>query len=189
MDLHTHYDAQIRWTRTARSRAGTASPRWCWATAASASPRSSPTSGSASMLTMVRTEAIPFQSMVEGMLPKWDWETIPEYLDSLERAPLGIICIQYMPTASLMIYVMGLEAAKTRRHPAGAQGDAAPAARGHGRRPVRLLHPAPRPELGAGRLRRHPDGDRHHVRRGHPRPRRGVGRARRGLHPAHPGHR
>ncbi|MDH4366487.1 MAG: amidohydrolase family protein, partial [Acidimicrobiia bacterium] len=55
-----------------------------------------------------------FESMVEGMLPHWDWETIPEYLDSLERAPLGVNCIQYMPTASLMTYVMGLEAAKTR---------------------------------------------------------------------------
>ena len=44
----------------------------------------------------------------------WDWETIPQYLDSLQRAPKGINCIQYMPTASLMIYVMGLEAAKTR---------------------------------------------------------------------------
>ena len=66
------------------------------------------------MLTMTRTEAIPYESMVEGMLPKWDWETIPEYLDSLERAPLGVNVIQYMPTASLMTYVMGLEAAKTR---------------------------------------------------------------------------
>jgi len=44
----------------------------------------------------------------------WDWETIPEYMDSLDRAPKGVNCIQYMPTASLMIYVMGLEAAKTR---------------------------------------------------------------------------
>ena len=44
----------------------------------------------------------------------WDWETIPEYLDSLDRSPKGVNCIQYMPTASLMIYVMGLEAAKTR---------------------------------------------------------------------------
>jgi N-acyl-D-aspartate/D-glutamate deacylase len=48
------------------------------------------------------------------MLPHWDWETIPQYLDSLEAAPLGVNCIQYMPTASLMTYVMGLEAAKTR---------------------------------------------------------------------------
>ena len=34
---------------------------------------------------------------------------------------------------------------------------------------MRLLDPAAGPELDPGRLRRHPDGDRHHVRRGHPR--------------------
>jgi N-acyl-D-aspartate/D-glutamate deacylase len=64
------------------------------------------------MLTMTRTEAIPYDSMKEGM--SWDWETIPEYLDSLDRSPKGVNCIQYMPTASLMTYVMGLEAAKSR---------------------------------------------------------------------------
>ena len=64
------------------------------------------------MLTMTRTEAIPFESMRQGM--PWDWETIPEYLDSLDRAPKGVNVIQYMPTASLMTYVMGLEAAKSR---------------------------------------------------------------------------
>ena len=65
-----------------------------------------------SMLTMTRTEAIPYSAMKEGM--HWDWETIPEYMDSLDRAPKGVNCIQYMPTASLMTYVMGLDAAKTR---------------------------------------------------------------------------
>ena len=65
-----------------------------------------------SMLTMTRTEAIPYESMRQGM--PWDWETIPEYLDSLDRAPKGVNVIQYMPTASLMTYVMGLEAAKSR---------------------------------------------------------------------------
>jgi len=44
----------------------------------------------------------------------WEWETIPEYLDSLDRTPKGVNVIQYMPTASLMTYVMGLEAAKSR---------------------------------------------------------------------------
>jgi len=44
----------------------------------------------------------------------WDWETIPQYLDSLDRTTKGVNCIQYMPTASLMTYVMGLEAAKSR---------------------------------------------------------------------------
>src|SRR5216684_1221133 len=65
-----------------------------------------------SMLTMTRTEAIPYASMKAGI--NWDWETIPQYMDSLDRAPKGINCIQYMPTASLMTYVMGLEGAKTR---------------------------------------------------------------------------
>ena len=64
------------------------------------------------MLMMTRTEAIPYESMREGMA--WDWESIPEYLDSLERTDKGVNVIQYMPTASLMTYVMGLEAAKTR---------------------------------------------------------------------------
>src|SRR5262250_2121373 len=112
VDLHTHYDAQIRWDP------------WCtisgWHGVTSlvlgncgfgfAPVR--PDFRDRSMLTMTRTEAIPYESMKSGM--HWDWETIPEYLDSLDRAPKGVNCIQYMPTASLMIYVMGLEAAKNR---------------------------------------------------------------------------
>jgi N-acyl-D-aspartate/D-glutamate deacylase len=114
VDLHTHYDAQIRWDP------------WCtisgWHGVTSVVLGNcgfgfvpvKPDFRERSMLTMVRTEAIPYESMVEGMLPHWDWETIPEYLDSLDRAPKGVNVIQYMPTASLMTYVMGLEAAKSR---------------------------------------------------------------------------
>jgi N-acyl-D-aspartate/D-glutamate deacylase len=112
VDLHTHYDAQIRWDP------------WCtisgWHGVTSvvlgncgfgfAPVR--PEFRERSMLTMTRTEAIPFEAMKLGM--QWDWETIPEYLDSLERAPKGVNVIQYMPVASLMTYVMGLEAAKSR---------------------------------------------------------------------------
>ena len=112
VDLHTHYDAQIRWDP------------WCtisgWHGVTSVVLGNcgfgfapvKPDFRERSMLTMTRTEAIPFESMRQGM--DWDWETIPEYLDSLERAPKGVNCLQYMPTASLMTYVMGLEAAKTR---------------------------------------------------------------------------
>ncbi|MPY95718.1 MAG: amidohydrolase family protein [Acidimicrobiia bacterium] len=112
VDLHTHYDAQIRWDP------------WCsisgWHGVTSvvlgncgfgfAPVR--PEARERSILTMVRTEAIPYESIKQGM--PWEWETIPEYLDSLDAATKGVNCIQYMPTASLMIYVMGLEAAKTR---------------------------------------------------------------------------
>jgi N-acyl-D-aspartate/D-glutamate deacylase len=114
IDLHTHYDAQIRWDP------------WCtisgWHGVTSVVLGNcgfgfapvKPDFRERSMLTMVRTEAIPFEAMKEGLLPHWDWETIPEYLDSLDGTTKGVNCIQYMPTASLMIYVMGLEAAKTR---------------------------------------------------------------------------
>ncbi len=112
VDLHTHYDAQIRWDP------------WCtisgWHGVTSvvlgncgfgfAPVR--PEFRDRSMLTMTRTEAIPYESMRQGMA--WDWESIPEYLDSLDRSDKGVNVIQYMPTASLMTYVMGLEAAKTR---------------------------------------------------------------------------
>jgi len=112
VDLHTHYDAQIRWGP------------WCtisgWHGLTSvvlgncgfgfAPVR--PEFRERAMLTMTRTEAIPYNAMANGM--RWEWETVPQYLDSLERAPKGVNCIQYMPTASLMTYVMGLEAAKSR---------------------------------------------------------------------------
>ncbi len=112
VDLHTHYDAQIRWDPycTISGWHGVTSVVLGNCGFGFAPVR--PDFRERSMLTMTRTEAIPYESMKLGL--PWDWETIPEYLDSLDRAPKGVNCIQYMPTASLMTYVMGLEAAKTR---------------------------------------------------------------------------
>ena len=112
VDLHTHYDAQIRWDP--------------WCTVSSWHGVTSVVLGNCgfgfapcrkefrerSMRSMTRVEAIPYDAMKAGM--PWDWETIPEYLDSLDAAPKGVNCLHYMPTTPLMIYVMGLEAAKTR---------------------------------------------------------------------------
>ena len=112
VDLHTHYDAQIQWDP------------WCsisgWHGVTSvvlgncgfgfAPVR--PEERERAMLTMTRTEAIPYDSMEAGML--WDWVTFPEWLDTLERIPKGVNCLSYVPVAPLMIWVMGLEAAKKR---------------------------------------------------------------------------
>ncbi len=114
IDLHTHYDAQIRWDPYCTISGWHGVTSVVLGNCGFGFAPCKPDFRDRSMLTMVRTEAIPYESMVQGMLPTWDWESIPEYLDSLERAPLGVNCIQYMPTASLMTYVMGLEAAKTR---------------------------------------------------------------------------
>jgi N-acyl-D-aspartate/D-glutamate deacylase len=112
VDLHTHYDAQIRWDPYCTISGWHGVTSLVLGNCGFGFAPVKPEFRERSMLAMTRTEAIPYAAMKAGM--QWDWETIPEYLDSLDRTPKGVNCIQYMPTASLMIYVMGLEAAKTR---------------------------------------------------------------------------
>jgi N-acyl-D-aspartate/D-glutamate deacylase len=112
VDLHTHYDAQIRWDPYCTISGWHGVTSLVLGNCGFGFAPVKPDFRDRSMLMMTRTEAIPYESMKVGMT--WDWETIPEYLDSLERSPKGVNIIQYMPTASLMTYVMGLEAAKTR---------------------------------------------------------------------------
>lgn len=112
VDLHTHYDAQIRWDPYCTISGWHGVTSVVLGNCGFGFAPVKPEFRERSVLTMVRTEAIPYDCIKEGM--PWDWETIPEYIESLERAPKGVNCIQYMPTAPLMIYVMGLEAAKTR---------------------------------------------------------------------------
>src|ERR1700683_1993168 len=112
VDLHTHYDAQIRQHPYSPISGVHGVTSLVLGNCGFGFAPCKPDFRERSMLTMTRTEAIPYSAMKEGM--HWDWETIPQYMDSLDRAPKGVNCIQYMPTASLMTYVMGLEAAKTR---------------------------------------------------------------------------
>jgi len=112
IDLHTHYDAQIRWDPYCTISGWHGVTSVVLGNCGFGFAPVKPDFRERSMLTMTRTEAIPYDAMKTGM--NWDWETIPQYLDSLDRSPLGVNCIQYMPTASLMTYVMGLEAAKMR---------------------------------------------------------------------------
>src|SRR4029077_19143028 len=45
----------------------------------------------------------------------WTWETFPEYLQNLQALPKGLNVMTYLPLNPLLVYVMGLDAAKTRR--------------------------------------------------------------------------
>ncbi len=112
IDLHTHYDAQIRWDPYCTISGWHGVTSVVLGNCGFGFAPVKPDFRERSMLTMTRTEAIPYDAMKVGM--HWDWETIPQYMDSLDRTTKGVNCIQYMPTASLMTYVMGLEAAKAR---------------------------------------------------------------------------
>ena len=113
IDLHTHYDAPMFWDPhcTISSWHGVTSVVTgnCGFGFAPVHPEFR----ERAMLTMTRVEAIPYASMAAAM--PWDWETYPQYLDSVDRRPKGINILPYVPLSPLITYVMGLETAKSRR--------------------------------------------------------------------------
>ena len=112
VDLHTHYDGQLLWDPylSCSSWHGVTSMAIgnCGFGFAPAHPHEQ----ERLMLSMERVEAIPLATMKAGM--DWDWETFPEWLDSLERRPKGVNVMSFVPLNPLMVYVMGMDGAKTR---------------------------------------------------------------------------
>jgi N-acyl-D-aspartate/D-glutamate deacylase len=112
IDLHTHYDAQLNWDPYA-SMSG-----WFGVTSISIGQcgfgfaPTRPEDRELNMRMMNRIEAIPLKSMQLGM--RWDWETFPEYLDSLDRQGLGVNVGALLPFSPLRGYVLGMREARER---------------------------------------------------------------------------
>jgi N-acyl-D-amino-acid deacylase len=112
VDLHTHYDAQIHWDPYCTISGWHGVTSVVLGNCGFGFAPVKPAERERAMLMMTRTEQIPYASMVEGM--PWKWETFPEWLDNLERLPKGVNIVSYVPISPLMVYVMGLEASKSR---------------------------------------------------------------------------
>jgi N-acyl-D-amino-acid deacylase len=112
VDLHTHYDSQIFWDP------------WCtmsgWHGVTSVVIGNcgfgfapvKPKDRERAMLSLVRNEAVPLETMRQGL--PWDWETFKEYLESVDRIPKGVNVMSFVPLAPLYGYVLGIEEAKKR---------------------------------------------------------------------------
>jgi N-acyl-D-amino-acid deacylase len=115
VDLHTHYDAQLFWDPycTISSWHGVTSVVIgnCGFGFAPVKPELR----ERSMMTMTRTEAIPYSSMKAGL--PWDWVTYPEFLDSIDRRAKGVNMLPFVPMAPVMVWTMGLDDAKSGRMP------------------------------------------------------------------------
>ncbi|HEY1281105.1 MAG TPA: amidohydrolase family protein, partial [Acidimicrobiales bacterium] len=110
VDLHTHYDAQLFWdpyctlsgwhgvTSVAIGNCG-----FGFAPVALEERERA-------MRSMTRVEAIPYDSMRAGL--PWDWETFPEFLDSVARTPKAVNILPYAPAGPLLVSVLGRDAAK-----------------------------------------------------------------------------
>ena len=112
VDLHTHYDAQLNWDPYA-SLSG-----WFGVTSLTIGEcgfgfaPTRPEDRDLNMRMMDRIEAIPLESMRAGM--RWDWETFPQFLDSLERQGLGLNVGAMVPFSPLRGYVLGMMPARER---------------------------------------------------------------------------
>ncbi|MEB4208659.1 N-acyl-D-amino-acid deacylase family protein [Mycobacterium sp. 94-17] len=105
VDIHTHYDGQATWDPHLTPS--------CWHGVTTAilgncgvgfAPVAAPDRQRLVEL-MEGVEDIPGTALYEGI--QWDWESFPEYLDALERAPHALDIGAQVPHAAVRAYVMG----------------------------------------------------------------------------------
>ena len=117
IDLHTHYDAQIFWDPYLTLSGWHGITSVVIGNCGFGFAPVHPNDRDRAMLTMVRTEAIPLGSMQAAMAPKWDWESYPQFMDTLDRLPKGVNLLPSVPMNPVLGYVMGIEESKIGRMP------------------------------------------------------------------------
>jgi N-acyl-D-amino-acid deacylase len=115
IDLHTHYDAQVFWDPYCSISGWHGVTSVVIGNCGFGFAPVHPEARDRAMQSLSRVEAIPYTSMKAGM--PWDWVMFPEFLQSLDRTPKGINMLPYVPVAPILIWVMGLDDAKSGRLP------------------------------------------------------------------------
>ncbi|MGE0226589.1 MAG: amidohydrolase family protein [Acetobacteraceae bacterium] len=121
VDLHTHYDAQVHWDPYCTISGWHGVTSVAIGNCGFGFAPARPAVRERLLRMMTRTEQIPYESMVEGMGLDWDWETLPEWMDHLDRVPKGVNLLSYVPLNPVLVHVMGLEGAKSGRMPTTAE--------------------------------------------------------------------
>lgn len=114
VDLHTHFDAQIFWDPYCTIGGWHGVTSVVIGNCGFGLAPCRPEMRERAMLALTRNEAISYPAMEEGL--PWDWQTFPEYMDSVERTAKGVNVLSYVGLAPVMAHVMGgVEEAKARR--------------------------------------------------------------------------
>ena len=105
VDIHTHFDGQVTWdpivAPSSLHGVTTIAMGNCGVGFAPAAP-----DRHAWLISLLEgVEDIPGTALAEGLT--WDWETFPEYLDSLDAKPHTVDIGAHVPHAAVRTYVMG----------------------------------------------------------------------------------
>ncbi|MDF8332214.1 N-acyl-D-amino-acid deacylase family protein [Novosphingobium cyanobacteriorum] len=112
IDPHTHYDAQIFWDPYCADSSWHGNTTFVVGNCGFGFMPCRPEDRERYMLMMENTEQVPLAAMKQAL--PWTWESFPEWMATLRSLAKGVNIAAYMPLNSLMIYVMGIEAAKSR---------------------------------------------------------------------------
>ncbi len=115
VDVHTHYDAQVRWDPYLSPSSWHGVTSLVFGNCGVGFAPARPQARDWLIGLMEGIEDIPSATLREGI--RWDWETFPEFLEALERTPLAIDVGAQIPHAAVRTYVMGERGAANQ--PAG----------------------------------------------------------------------
>lgn len=112
IDTHTHYDAQLHWDPYATNSGWHGTTTIGVGNCGFGFAPCAVEHRERYMQMMETTEQVPVGAMRTAL--GWDWVSFPEWIEHLKALPKGVNVASYVPLNPLLIYVMGLEAAKTR---------------------------------------------------------------------------
>jgi N-acyl-D-aspartate/D-glutamate deacylase len=120
VDPHTHYDAQLFWDPTCADSGANGCTTVIAGNCGFGFAPCKPEDRHRYMLMMQHTEQVPMKQMEQGL--PWSWESYPQFLDAVDGLPKAVNVGLYMPLNPLLLYVMGIDGAKTRRPDAAEMG-------------------------------------------------------------------
>lgn len=110
VDMHTHYDGQVTWDPYCTPSGWHGVTTVVFGNCGVGFAPCRPEDRDWLINVMEGVEDIPGAALHEGI--KWDWETFPEYLDALDKLPLGLDIAAQVPHSALRGYVMGRKASE-----------------------------------------------------------------------------